>query len=173
MSAADLGAAIAAALPAHHSLQTWVRMGNEVEETYDVDGGRCPRCGRVLPWGSVGPASGAFIGIPRMPGEIEAECLVDGRRGGHGRDFPLDELLAASRQVLDGLVEKGWKRYARRLEHALPSSADTSLQAEAVGQELERLRRFGPGALEPGSELETLVTSLARYWPRTAPSSER
>jgi hypothetical protein len=148
-------------------------METEVEATYDVESGRCPRCGRVLPRGSIGPAFAGFghgggIGIPRMPGEVEAECLVDGRRAHHGRDLPLDELFAAARQVHDGLVEKGWKRYGRRLERALAASSDPNLRAEAVGQELERLRRFGPGALEAGSELETLVTSLARYWPRTA-----
>jgi hypothetical protein len=101
-----------------------------------------------------------------MPGEIEAACLVDGRRGHHGRDLALDDLLAAAWDIHAALVEKGWKRYAHRLERALVSSADSTQQAEAAGQELERLRRFGPGALEEGSELETLVTSLARHWAR-------
>lgn len=171
MNADELGAAIALGLPRHSSVLVRMRMFSVVEAPYTADSGRCPRCGRKLPLGSLGPTVASFghggsIGIPRTAAEVIDACLVDGRRGRHGRVFPLDDLLGAALDISRALQDKGWKRWSRRLERALAFSNDPTQAAEVVGQTLELLRRFGPGALESGDELETLVTSFARYWPR-------
>lgn len=167
MSARDLGAALSARLPDHH-LADSVRYAAS-PAILDPDA-HCPRCGRSLPMGSIDPAymssRSGLIGFPHTRQELVGACLVDGARGRNARDLALDDLLEAAHDIAAALGDRGWKHWAKSMERALVNSHDRNEQAEAVGQTLELMRRDGPGALKAGSEIETLVTSLARYWPQ-------
>jgi hypothetical protein len=96
------------------------------------------------------------------PPELIHECLVDGYRAHHGRDLPLDELIAAGRRVSEALGAKVWSAWSALVRDAIDRSEPTE-RAEALGQALEAVRLWGPVHEPP--ELETIVTSLARYWP--------
>jgi hypothetical protein len=167
MSAHDLAAAIVSVLP-EHSLSDAVRWFG-VDGNYDRDCGRCPRCGRALPLGSVGPAIVSMgmsgpIGIPHTAQELTAACLVDGDRATAAQDFPLVDFIDAAREVTSALHARGWKHWAKCMDRALAEPSNTE-RAEAVGQTLELIRRVGPSTLRAQPELEVMVTSLARYWP--------
>lgn len=168
VTARALAAEIVARLP-RHSPGEVVRMAVAMsEDTRDC--GRCPRCGRALPRGSIGPAfqsigHGGVIGIPITSQERIGACLVDGPRSSHAKDFPLADLIEAAEEIRSALQTHGWKHWTRRMASAIhPTDADS--QAEQIGQTLETLRRFGPPGFKPDPELDVLVTSLARYWPQ-------
>jgi hypothetical protein len=170
VTARDLAADVAARVREHTVLDALVYSGGDATDGHH---GRCPRCGRALPIGSVGPeymvsAVGA-IGFPRTTAELTAACLVDGARARHAEDLALDDLLDAARDIAAALRQRGWKHWAAWMDRALENSHDRNEQAEAVGQTLQLMRRTGPAALRTGPEVEVLVTSLARYWPHTPP----
>ena len=168
-SAQELAAAIVERLP-EHSLHERARL-LALAANSDADCGHCPRCGRSLPFGSIPPAFQSFghggaIGIPITEHERVAACLVDGPRGRRAQDLPRDELVGAAIEIHRALLERGWKHWAKQLGHALVDTDDPGISAQAIGQALEALRQWGPLALEPGPEVEVIVTSLARYWPQ-------
>lgn len=168
-SARPLATAVVERLP-EHSLRERARL-LALDATYDADCGHCPRCGRSLPLGSIPPAFQSFghgggIGIPITDHERLAACLVDGTRARHALDLPLDDLVAAAAQIHHALLDRHWKHWAKRLGHALVDNSDPPTAALAIGQALEVLRLWGPLALEPGPEVEVLVTSFARFWPQ-------
>ena len=74
--------------------------------------------------------------------------------------------MGAAIEIHRALLERGWKHWAKQLGHALVDTDDPGISAQAIGQALEALRQWGPLALEPGPEVEVIVTSLARYWPQ-------
>jgi hypothetical protein len=169
VTARELAAEIVARVPQHslgERVRTAVAGASDTREC-----GRCPRCGRALPLGSMGPAfqsigSGGPIGIPITPQERIHACLVDGPRASHAEDLPLAELIEAAEDIRVALESHGWKQWARRLARAIHASDSSNEQAEQIGQTLETFRRFGPTSFNPDPELDVLVTSLARYWPQ-------
>jgi len=170
VNARELAAEIAKRLPEHsfgETLRTAVALSEDTRGC-----GRCPRCGRALPLGSISRAfqfigASGPIGIPITPQERIGACLVDGRRSSHAQDLPLADLIDAAEDIRAALQAHGWKHWARRVEHAVHPTNGADDQAEQIGQTLETLRRFGPPGFKPDPELEVLVTSLGRYWPQT------
>jgi hypothetical protein len=175
MTARDLAAALASRLPQHSVRDgVWVEALDGFD---DRDCGRCPRCGRALPRASVGPAVLSFgmsgpIGIPYTPQELAAACLVDGRRSRDAQKFSLDDLVDAARDIAAAFRAKGWKHWAKTMDRAL-SAPDPHERAETVGQTLELIRHAGPPALQNERELETLIASLAGYWPSKPRASDQ
>ena len=166
MTALDIATALVSRLPAH-SLRDGV--WTPLDGADDRDRGRCPRCGRALPRGSVGHAFGygvmGAIGISHTPQELTAACLVDGPRSRDALDLPLGDLIDAAHDVAAALRDKGWKHWAKSIDRALSEPETDAERAEAVGQTLELMRRAGPAPLRNGPELEQFVASLARHWP--------
>jgi hypothetical protein len=169
VTARELAAEIAARVP-QRALGEVVRMAVAMsEDTRDC--GRCPRCDRALPLGSIGPAFQSFprgvIGIPITPQERVRACLVDGPRANRAQDLPLADLVEAADDIRAALQAHGWKHWERRLARAIHATDAPIDQAEQIGQTLETLRRFGPPGFNPDPELDVLVTSFARYWRQT------
>jgi hypothetical protein len=170
MTARDLAAVLVSRLPKHSVRDgVWV---NLLDASDDRVCGRCPRCGRALPRGSVGPAFQGSplgpIGIPHTSQELASACLVDGPRSRDAQDLSLADLIDAAHDLASALSEQGWKHWAKSMERAL-SVIDTADRAEMVGQTLVLMRHSGPSELQKVPELETLVASLARYWPPQKP----
>ncbi len=167
MTGRDLAAGVIQSLP-KRSFRQDMRMLT-VDVSHRTDCGRCPRCGRALPHGSLGPAFQSLgmgaMGFPTTAQERIAACLVDGGRSRAAEDLPLEDIILAASDIHVALIERGWRHWSKRLGAALMDTSNATNRAEGIGQALEVLRRFGPLALEPAPELEVLVTSLARHWP--------
>jgi hypothetical protein len=166
MTARGIATALASRLPPHSFRDgVWTAL----DGAEDRESGRCPRCGRALPRGSVGPAFGygamGAIGFPHTPQELAAACLVDGPRSRNALDLTLDDLVDATQDLAAALRDKGWRHWATAVDRVLSEPTTDADRAEAVGQTLELMRRAGPRALRNAPELESLVTSLGRYWP--------
>jgi hypothetical protein len=136
--------------------------------------GHCKRCGRDLPVFSDPIAFGPMGRFPvvrfeRSVMESALLCLVCGPRARSRRPFHADEITSAADELAAALAATHWRRWHRLLRAALDGEDDTA-RLEQVGQELELLRRFGPGrharARGPsGDPLEILVVSSAPFWP--------
>jgi hypothetical protein len=169
-----LTAALVARIPRHSARDTMRWLASGVID--DRECGRCPRCGRTPPLGSIAPAFQPLglagpMGLPHTSAELVAACLVDGPRGHAPHDLALADLLTGLRVIQRDLHEKGWGHWASAIDSALARPTDAD-RAEAAGQVLELIRRAGPpAALKRSSELEIIVVSLARYWPQEAARS--
>lgn len=166
-TARDLGDAVVGLIPRRSARSVLRQLVEPLAN--DRPSGQCPRCGRALPVGSLGrtyttPGITGPVGIPYTTEERIAACLVDGVRRQHARDLPLDELLDAASAIADGLAAAGWKHAAHRIHDSLQRDSSTG-RAEATGQALEVLRTSGPPGFVGGAELETLIASLAQFWP--------
>jgi hypothetical protein len=136
--------------------------------------GHCKRCGRQLPVFSDPIAFGPMGRFPvvlfeRSEMESALLCLVCGPRSRSRRPFAAEEIVRAADEIATALSAKHWRRWHRLLGAALDQADDTA-RLEQVGQELELLRRFGPGrharARGPsGDPLEILAVSSAPFWP--------
>jgi hypothetical protein len=152
----ELAKAVAAQVPKRGAFWWLARLGRPVVS--DDAPGRCPKCGRALPVGSMRVAAATTAGIRQKPTREEciAECLVDGPRAKSALECSEADALDAIRIVREACATNGWKKWSANMP-----SADL----ERSGQQLEMLRRTGPKPLGGSHELDALVATVGQFWP--------
>ena len=149
-----LAMAVAAQVPKRGAFWWLARLGRPVVS--DDAPGRCPKCGRALPVGSVRLPPATTGKTKPEPEALLAACLVDGPRGTSALECSEADALDAVRVVREACTTNGWKKWAANMP---PGDLERS------GQELEIIRRSGPKPLGGSHELDALVATVGQFWP--------